>query len=75
MGEAVRRIDGVDHRGDGIGLLDHAHIFLILLGMLVKIVHEALEVIVADRVGEGSDVLLFHQRIAFRLDVLDRLHG
>ena len=43
--------------------------------MRVQIIHEALEVVVADGVGEGGDVLLFHKGIAFCLDIPDRLHG
>ena len=58
--EPVCGVDGVDHRRDRIGLLDHAHIFFVLLGVRFQIIHEALEIVVADGIGKGSDVLLFH---------------
>ena len=43
--------------------------------MFVQVIHKTLEVIVADRVGKGCDVLLLHEIISVRLDIPDGLHG
>ena len=43
--------------------------------MRVQIVHETLQVVVGDRVGEGSDVLLLPHEIPFRLVLRLLPHG
>ena len=73
--ERIRRVDGVDYGSDGIEILDHADVFLIFFGMGVQVIHEALEVIVGDRVRKGRYILLFDQVIAFRLELPVGLHG
>ena len=73
--ESIRGVDRVDHGSDGVEILDHADVVLIFLRMRVQIIHEALEVIVGDRVRKGRYILLLDQVIALCFQLPVGLHG
>ena len=65
LGQVVRGVDCVDDGRHGVNVFDHADVVLILFGMVVQIMHEALQIVVGNRVRKRGDVLLLPQKMPF----------